>query len=240
MLQIPATKATDFDVSKAFLCKDVENLQMATITMSIFAFFANEISMFAFREARDMVKKSALYKFEVKKFINETDKDLGRCEQNMMKHLTKEYFEEYAIAGTSALYEDIKKFHYSIELALNRQHVKDANMLAWCEVARSLLEYACYVYDTAIEELNIKVGRNYRNILSDFRPTAALNSLNKACDIIMKDVKVDISQDKLVRMAFKVIENKFTNEKFISQCVDDACKYTVGGDVERKKFQPIE
>lgn len=103
MLQISTTKATDFDVSKAFLCKDVGNLQMATITMSIFAFFANEISMFAFREARDMVKRSTLYKFEVKKLINETDKDLRTCEQNMMKHLTKEYFEEYAIAGTSAL-----------------------------------------------------------------------------------------------------------------------------------------
>lgn len=242
MLQLAATKATNFNVSKTFLCssKDAKDLHMAAITMSIFAFFANEISMFAFREARDMVKKSSLYKFEVKKFINETERNLISCEQNMMKHLNKEYFEEYAIAGTSALYEDIKKLHYSIELVLNREYVKYANILAWCETSRSLLEYACYVYDTAIEELNIKFGRNYRNILSDFRPTSALKSLTNVCNILMKGVKVDISQDKLVRMAFQVIENKFTNEKIISQCVDDACKYTVGGDVERKKFQSIK
>lgn len=244
MIQTATIKPAHFNVYRTFLNERtrMEDLHYAASAMSMFAFFANELAMFAFREARDMIKKTPLYKFSVKKFVNDTEKNLQTCERNMMQHLTKEYFEEYALAGTAALYEDVKKLHYAIEFLLNKHHTPHANALAWCECTRSLLDYACYVYDVAIEEIEKKVGRNYNHILSDFRATAALNSFNQACDILMKNVdkEIDLSKDPMVSTAFKVIENKFTSEELLHKCIDDACINLVGGDEQRERFQPIE
>ena len=127
---------------------------LSVITYSIL--FANDVACGALVQAVDDVKKSSLYKHEMKRMINSIEKSRQSYERRL-KHVVGdkgEYYMDACEIFTNKVEHDIQVFFYTILNEYTKNGVTNAKIVARLQWARALVQAASQLWHDRTKEVS--------------------------------------------------------------------------------------
>ena len=180
----------------------------------------NSVATNAMTDAVFMLKKTHYYRHAIKHHIKQAMADYERWEHVNTKKFGERYnlFIDYLSTAEEEIQPHIDILYYSIKNAMDKQKLDHSDIKARVELVRTLLEYACFMYDTLIKTCLESTGLNFDKLMRPARLTTALHHWTIVESHICKcTTNIDLNKDPKCRMAFNIIEKKLTSEDFINR-----------------------
>lgn len=158
----------------------------------------NDIVIGVITDAFSVVKKSSLYRHEVKMVMNQVERKIKSYERKVNR-LTSKYSESYANANDAFFTEDledaVKELRACFENDLNEAKVPYAYELSWLQLVQTMLEYSNCSRKQREKDLNKATHRGwvYFNSLD---LSDVLNRFNCVWSHIKINVAVDLNTEK--------------------------------------------
>lgn len=178
---------TRMTVEKA---KQVYNEHINIITASVYnALFTNDICCGLIIEAVDDMKRSTYYKQKMKRYVNMLDSERRSYEKMMNKIVNGKglslMFADFNEKFLESVQGDISHLCDVFKRIVKDEDVKEYELIAKMETARTLCEFSCYQLDQRIRDLS-KAGISHNNYsLSYLR----LTNISRLLDLIMYEFK---------------------------------------------------
>lgn len=158
----------------------------------------NSVATNAMMDAVFILRKTPYYKHETKKRIKLAVADYERWERVHTQNFGDRYnlFLDYLSLTEEQIQKHVDILYYSIKAALDKARVPESDIKAKVELARTLLEYACYIYDSMIDTCRKQTGLNFDHLMRPARLTAALHQWTLVRDLSCQtDCVVDLNED---------------------------------------------
>lgn len=183
--------------------------------------FFNDIAHSSAFDLMAYMKKSPIYRHEIKRVVNTLEKELKKY-TSLMKRLstTKDglFYADICDNMADFIGDDVLKLEYSIKNALDKEKIENSSILAKIETARCLAWGACINLD--MRERNIR--KEIPVDLSEMRPIAKLIERLSSILYEHKTRTVDFNQDQNCLLAFRIIQKKLLNGHKIADCINRA------------------
>ena len=183
----------------------------------------NTIAGKAMFEAIERVKTSPYYRHTVKYELNQAARLYYAYEKLHMTNFgdRRQLFYDYLDQAEEDIQKHVNILRMSIKAMLDKYGQTETELKSYVETGRTLLDYACHIYDTQIEIANSRCPDvDFNKWMNPARLTGVLKHYENASDIICKtesDVTIDLNADKNVKLAFEIIQTKVTSEDFINR-----------------------
>ena len=183
----------------------------------------NAIAGKAASDAKDLLfKRKDLWKHTVKYNARLCISDIEQNEHNFVTERGQKYdaFLDYLDAVEELFQKHVDILGYSIQQVLTKNNVEDAPLKSKCELARTLLEYACYCFDRLMYYANKETGIDFAQIYKEKRLTKAYFHWCNVCMVVDKtqgDENVQLNSDPNCRLAFTIIEKLFMSEELLNK-----------------------
>ena len=189
--------------------------------------FTNDIACSMMVDLISDIKKSPLYRHEVKKLTKGLEKALKLYER-MMADTAKDkitYLADACELFTEEVSNDIKKFEYSLKRVLDRGGIDNAMLISQLECTRAILGFSVISIDARVKEVMQYINVHKRQ-LDYLKMEKCLYYVTSLCDVLDKQTKegCDFNDDANCRLALNVIQLKLTDCRRITSAVEKACE----------------
>lgn len=182
-------------------------------------------------EAYEMlVKDKKRFRFSVKQCANNAKKDFDAYEKMHCRIFGDRYrlFLDYLDSVEDEVMPHVQKMYFSIKSVLDKNRESDSALKAKIELARTMIEYSCYIYDRLLNETRKQSGYDFDRWMRPARLTGVLHwwdELEKLiCKTDDKGVTINLNEDANCRLAFDIIERVLTNEDTLNKAGYEALK----------------
>lgn len=212
--------------TKPITQEDVDKMWAKIVTSVC---LCNDIANTAMVDAKHILTNNGYNKRETKYYINKSFEEYNKYYAKLKYHLYNSYslYTELTTAFDDEILKDVDKLYWSIKAIMDKYNEKDSAIKAKVELARTLIEYACWYYDKFIEKAFEIFKQDYRRIFEDIRLTNVLYWWNKVTDRVDNNTTgatIDLNKDKNCKLAFEIIERKLSNAKLLEKVGETAIK----------------
>ena len=171
-----------------------------------------------------------LYVHTVKYNANKTLVALEENKRNISKDYNqdKKLYEDYLDFVNQDFQKHIDMLYWQILSVLTKHEVSDRMIKTKVELARTMLEYSCHVFDKMMEYAQERAGFDFAQIYADRRNTKAYHYWKKVSSIICstkdKSINIDLNSDANCRLAFEIIEKRLMSEDVLNNAGMQALK----------------
>lgn len=139
----------------------------------------------------------------------------------------------------------VKKMYWSIKSVLDKYNEKDSALKAKIELARTMIEYSCCVYDRLIEDTRKASGYNFDKWMRPARLTGCFYWWNELAILVCKtdkDKTIDLNADANCTLAFQIIERVLTSEDTLNRAGYEALKLNpeMVREIDGKDFEELK
>lgn len=183
----------------------------------------NTIAGKAMFDAIERIKATPYFRQSVKFELNQAARLYYAYEKLHMTNFgdRKQLFYDYLDQAEADIQKHVNILRMSIKAMLDKYGQTETELKSYVETGRTLLDYACHIYDTQIEIANSRCPDvDFNKWMNPARLTGVLKHYENASDIICKtegNVTIDLNKDKNVKLAFDIIQTKVTSEDFINR-----------------------
>ena len=211
----------------------------------------------------ELYKRKDLWRQEIKMNARLAEKAYYDYEAIHTRNFGDRYnlFLDYLSAVEDNIAKDVNMLTYSIAQVLTKANQTDAMLKAQVETARTMCQYACYIFDTIIREANKKVYdlciQNFKSVRLrkpfDYTPyfaparlTSVYHYWDKVTAKLCKtegNVPISLNDDPNCKLAFQIIERKLTSEDFLNKAGYDALKLNpecIKGSISKEDLKELE
>lgn len=202
----------------------------------------NAIAASAMTDAFFVLQKTKHYRHDVKQHAKAAKQAYESFENRLSKQFGISYdiYMDFLDNIETSLKGDVAKLYFSMKNLLDKNKIKESELIAHVETARTLIEYACVSYDRLVvarsdnlhrllheylmqhpdcpQHLRQKVqakSTDLSGVCCHARMTDAYHHWCCVADKVCKiDKVVDAQHDPNCVLAFRVIENKLTSDDF--------------------------
>lgn len=168
--------------------------------------------------------------------IEKYDKAVIRTMQNNMYGDRRQYWLDYSDEYYEALRHDIGIFRLTILQVLTKAQEPDREIKAQVVLAETMLRYAVGMFDEYFKKVQTHHGVDLKPEFADARLHYVFSPWYDLCDILCRShQQIDIDQDKQVRLAFRIIENRIVNMNRLQDIGEKALAYNP--DIEKEIHQ---
>lgn len=211
-------KNYNFNKEKAMdVVKQHENLVVVT-TYNIL--YTNDIVCSNIIEMMSELRKSTLYKNEVKMYANKVEKERKKYESLINRILadTCSFFADANDTFVSDIQKHVDVLYYAIKNVFDKNNIENSALIAKMELARTLCDFSCAQYKQRIEDL-IKVDSKFKLFHIEYMN---LETINKYAFIMMRSLNIGKTIDlntKEVELAMDVLARKLSNADIIANSI---------------------
>lgn len=198
--------------------------------VNLFVGALNTIAGRAASEAKDMLyKRKELWKHEIKYNARKTIAAIEKNERNFTTNFGDRYnlFLDYLNNVEDDFEKPINMLGLQIQQLLTKNNQSYAHLKAKVELARTLLEYACLIFDRLMAIAEEETGYDFKQVYADRRLTEAYhywcNVTSKIC-VTDNDTYIDLNSDPNCKLAFKIIEQRLADEDTLNRAGFEALK----------------
>lgn len=200
------------------LVKKHENLVVVT-TYNII--FTNDIVCSNVIEMMQELKKSSLYKKEVKMYANKIEAERKKYERLLNSILgdSSDFFADANDLFVEEVQNSVDSLYWAIKGILDKNNVENSSLIAKMELMRTLCDFACAQYKQRINDL-VKVNPRFKGFHVDYMN---METMNKYAYEMMKHVKVGKTinlNTKEVELAMDVLAMKLANPEIIAKSIN--------------------
>ena len=178
------------------------NPKLLTCTFAIL--HANEFCIELFLDAKSMIMKTSLYRYGVKKYINEAEKHRRTYERNLNGSITYQN-SEFLADSNDKMDKELSRlemvFYYQIKQELDRQNVEYSAEIAKLEECHILLSASLIAHDEALDEI-FKTGIG--NINREYLRLTAMK-------VAVRNAMSKLSHGKTIDLDTTVITTAYNN-----------------------------
>lgn len=182
-------------------------------------------------EAIEMIsERPDLYVHSVRYNAKKVLADIEENKRSMSKDFNedKKIYDDYL----NFVYQDFQKhtdmLYWQILSVLTKHEIHDRIIKAKVELARTMLQYSCHVFDKMMKYAEERVGFDFAQVYADRRHTKAhfhwTNVAIAICTTKDKSVSIDLNKDANCRLAFEIIEKRLMSEDVLNNAGLQALK----------------
>lgn len=181
----------------------------------------NDIVIGLISDAFSIVKKSQLYRNNIKKKMNQVEKMIKAYEKDVNK-VVGDRSESYANANdafyTSELADSIERLRLIFKNEIDKHKEENSNSLSWLEITRVMLEYAVISKAKREEQLNMATHRGckYFTFLDLSRIHTTYNQIYQYI-YLKKQINLNTEQAKAM---FRQIDKMCVNKERLENTID--------------------
>ena len=194
-----------------------------------------------------LTKDKKRFRFSVKKNANEAKKFFDKYESIHLQNFGDRYqlFLDYLDSIEDEVMPHVEKMFWSFKAVLDKNREPDSALKAKVEVAGTMLEYSCYIYDRLIEQTRKASGYDFDRYMRPARLTGASHSWNEVVGIICKTDNgnnIDLNADANSKLAFEIIERMLTSEDTLNRAGYEALKLNPDmlSQIDKKDLEEIK
>lgn len=182
--------------------------------------FTNDIVIGLTIEAVESIRKSPLYRFDIKRKVNIVEKDRLKYERMINKVIgnTSSFFAD----ANDIFLEDIQKhvdiLYYSIKREFDKVNLSFSDIIARMELARTLCEFSCLQLDKREEELQEKDKRFKKFGINYLRLTNLLRSLSETMKTLNAPCTVNLNTEECTK-AINILSVKLADANTIAKAI---------------------
>lgn len=199
----------------------------------VFISVANEAARVAVSDAIRELQQAGLYRRNVKRWCKRTECLYEKYESSLLSTFDerRQIMLDYLDSVEDMLRHDIDIFNLSLKGVLDRTNEPQSMLKARLETARTLLENAVLTYNDVMKEQTHRFGAGVCDFGKIFH-RACLDGAYKAwCNVTEEILRsnniVDFNGDKNCRLAFNIIQDKLTSDKWVYKVSGKALSYNV-------------
>lgn len=179
-------------------------------------------------DAIERIKATPLYRHKVKFELNTAARLYYKYEHMHMQNFGDrlQLFYDYLDQVEEDIQKHVNILRMSIKNVLDKYGQTGTELKSYVETARTLLDYACHLYDIQIDVANKEVsGIDFDKWMNPARLTGVFRHFSAVSDMICRtegDVDINLNADKNITLAFEIIEKKLTSEDFLNKVAFEA------------------
>lgn len=201
---------------------DAANYLAGTI-IGTFVSAINELCDSRQVDTMQSLRDSIYFRQDVKKNARLARQSMEKVLTNAKLHLRPEYHDfyyTYVDYCAEEMKPHVDTLYYSILQEFTKRDIPNRQLIASMETDRIMLLLVCQAFDELFNDIKIKTSVDIRETYLSYRPTSALHFWDKALASIIrqqgKDIAgVDLNKCESVKTAYKIIQTKFVNAKFL-------------------------
>lgn len=187
--------------------------------------FFNDIAHSSAFDLMAYMKKSPIYRHEIKRVVNTLEKELKKYTSLMERLSTTNdglFYADMCDNMADFIGDDIIKLEYSIKNALDKEKIENSSMLAKIETARCLTWGACINLDMRERDIRKEIPVD----LSEMRLTSIAKQIERLSSILYerKPRTVDFNKDTNCMLAYRIIQKKLLNGQKIADAINTASR----------------
>lgn len=179
-------------------------------------------------KAIDMIEDKGLRKQMLKKYLNEYERQYGLYTSCMMRHMSKEIWallQDYAVAAHKSIEYQCQLMRQACYNYLKQLGVKDASLLAQCEVAFLLWQIESETFDAFFDSYRSVCGVDFRKDYQYADLRKCRSAWSTVIDYLSKDVQhLDFGENKRCVGAWNDLKETIDNEDFFDNAAGKALK----------------
>ena len=197
----------------------------------IFISVSNEAARVAVSDAIRALQQEGLYKQKIKFWCKRTEAIYEKYESQILATFDerRQIMLDYLDSVEDLLRHDIDILNLSLKGVLDRTNEPQSMLKARLETARILLEHAVLTYKDVMDEVKHREGGGVINYAQIFHPACLDGAyrawLNVTEHILKSNNIVDFNGDKNCQLAFRIIQDKLTNIKWVNEVGTMALSY---------------
>lgn len=215
---ITGMKNYNFNKEKAMdVVKQHESLVVVT-TYNIL--YTNDIVCSNVIEMMSELKKSTLYRNEVKMYANKVENERKKYESLINRLLadTSSFFADANDTFIADIQKHVDVLYYAIKNVFDKNSIENSSLIARMELMRTLCDFSCAQYKQRIEDL-IKVDSKFKLFHIEYMH---LETMNKYAFSMMRSLNIGKTinlNTKEVELAMDVLARKLSNADIIANSI---------------------
>lgn len=203
-----------------FYKKKLVNYNLAVQTFSSVIYTANDTAGFALFDCMTVLKKSPLYKREVKRLANEANRQYNLYQTCLRSNFVDSACEQLYLDFADNFQDSIKKHVELLRLVclqvLTRLQVPEREVLSYITAAYSCFILAVDVFDSFFKAQEKTLGVNVCKEFASYRLTGCRENFRRIVEITMasgKDGGIEdtVCHDKDFQLACRCLEKQIVN-----------------------------
>ena len=193
----------------------------------------NNVAIMEIKTAYDLLKKSKLFKREIKRKAKLTMERIDKYDNAVCRTMKQnvngdrtQYWLDYIDEHYASVKSDLDIFYMSVLQLLTKYDEPKRNLKARLVTSHALLNYAIGMFDAYFVKVNQTVGIDISEMFMDARLSYVMSVWEEVVNALcISECDVDVDNDKNVKLAFNVIERRLTDPNWLHDIGDIALSY---------------
>lgn len=169
------------------------------------------------------IKKLPICRQKIKQIINNIEKEIRKYTFHIKRVGRTDFFSYACDNMADNIKLDILKLEYAIKFALDKEKIKNSELLSKIETARCMAWGACINLDMREKDIRKEIPVT----LTDIRLTALAKHIENLSRIFYGNKRtVDFNKDDNCILAYRIIQKKLLNGKKIAEAINIAAGET--------------
>lgn len=182
---------------------------------------ANTIAGRTLYDAYFMLKKDkGMFRHSLKHYANTAIQRFDNYEKAHITNFGERYrlFLDYLDNIEDQIMPHVDKLYWAMKAVLDKYNVENSALKAKVEIARTMIEYSCCIYDELMRDTKNKTGCDFYQFFLKGRLTGVLNAWDNVTRMLCKTEKdINLNKDENCLLAFRIIEKVLTSEDTLNR-----------------------